>query len=87
MTETRPEYTSQTLIKNMVDWGAGPRASSYLILGAKAKAILDNRTTPDIADVQAMIKPVLRHRIIPNFTAETEGISKDSILDQLMELL
>ncbi len=87
VSETRPDYTSQKLIKNMIDWGAGPRASSYLILGAKAKAILDNRTTPDIADVQAMIKPVLRHRIIPNFNAETEGISKDSILDELINLL
>jgi len=87
VSETRPDYTSQKLIKNMIDWGAGPRASSYLILGAKAKAILDNRTTPDITDVQAMIKPVLRHRIIPNFNAETEGISKDSILDELINLL
>ena len=47
-------------------------------------AVLNNRTTPDIEDVQAMIKPVLRHRIIPNFNAETEGISKDSILEQLI---
>ena len=87
VSETRPDYTSHKLIKDMIDWGAGPRASSYLILGAKAKAILDNRTTPDISDVQDMIKPVLRHRIIPNFNAETEGISKDSILDQLITLL
>ena len=71
----------------MIDWGGGPRASSYLILGAKARAILDNRTTPAIEDVQAMIKPVLRHRIIPNFNAETEGVSKDSILDQLIDIL
>ena len=54
---------------------------------SEAKAILDNRTTPDITDVQDMIKPVLRHRIISNFNAETEGISKDSILDQLINLL
>ena len=87
VSETRPAYTSKKLIKDMIDWGAGPRASSYLILGAKAKAILDNRTTPDIADVQSMIKPVLRHRIIPNFNAETQGISKDSILDELIGLL
>ena len=87
VSETRPKYTNQPLVKDMVDWGAGPRASSYLILGAKAKAILDNRTTPDISDVQAMIKPVLRHRIILNFNAETEGISKDNILDQLISLV
>ena len=87
VTETRPDYTSKPFIRDMLDWGAGPRASSYLILGAKAKAVLDSRTTPEIADVQDMIKPVLRHRIISNFNAETEGISKDSILDQLINLL
>ena len=87
VSETRPNHTSQKLVKDMIDWGAGPRASSYLILGAKAKAILDNRTTPEITDVQDMIKPVLRHRIIPNFNAETEGISKDSILEQLIALV
>ena len=87
VSETRPNHTSQKLVKDMIDWGAGPRASSYLILGAKARAILDNRTTPEIADVQEMIKPVLRHRIIPNFNAETEGVSKDSILDQLINIL
>ena len=87
VSQTRPNSTSQALVKDMIDWGAGPRASSYLILGAKARAVLDNRTTPDIEDVQAMIKPVLRHRIIPNFNAETEGISKDSILDQLINLV
>ena len=85
VTETRPGYSSQELVKNMLDWGAGPRASSYLILGAKAKAILDGRTTPEIEDVQTMIKPILRHRIIPNFNAETEGITKDVILDELIE--
>ena len=87
VSETRPAHTSQKFIKEMIDWGAGPRASSYLIMGAKARAVLNNRTTPDIEDVQAMIKPILRHRIIPNFNAETEGISKDSILDKLVTLL
>jgi len=84
VSETRPNHTSQQLVKDMIDWGAGPRASSFLVLGAKARAVLDNRTTPEIEDIHAMIKPVLRHRIIPNFNAETEGISKDSILDQLI---
>jgi len=87
VTETRPNYSSQKLVKDMLDWGAGPRASSYLVLGAKAKSILDGRTTPGIEDVQAMIKPILRHRIIPNFNAETEGITKDEILDELIKLL
>lgn len=70
--------------KDWLDWGAGPRASMFLILAAKARALLDERTTPDISDVQAMIKPVLRHRIIPNFNAEADGISRDDILDQLV---
>jgi MoxR-like ATPase len=77
--EKAPKATQKWL-----DWGAGPRASSFLIMGAKARAVLDNRTTPDIADVQSMIKPVLRHRIIPNFNAEADGITRDDILDQLM---
>ena len=87
VSETRPNQTSQKLVTDMIDWGAGPRASSYLILGAKAHAVLNNRTTPEIEDVHAMIKPVLRHRIIPNFNAETEGVSKDAILDQLIDIL
>ena len=87
VSETRPNHTSQKLVKDMIDWGAGPRASSYLILGAKAHAVLNGNTTPEISDVHAMIKPVLRHRIIPNFNAETEGISKDAILEQLIDII
>ncbi len=68
-----------------LEWGAGPRASMYLILAAKAKALLDGRTTPDISDVQQMISPVLRHRIIPNFNAEADGITRDNILEKLLE--
>ena len=71
--------------KDWLEWGAGPRASMYLILAAKAKALLDGRTTPDISDVQQMLNPVLRHRIIPNFNAEADGISRDNILDRLLE--
>ncbi|MBT7376737.1 MAG: AAA family ATPase [Candidatus Marinimicrobia bacterium] len=83
---TRPGDDALSLTNELLDWGAGPRASAYLILGAKAKALLDGRTTPDIDDVKSMIKPVLRHRIIPNFNAEADGISRDMILEQLMEL-
>ena len=68
-----------------LEWGAGPRASMYLILAAKAKALLEGRTTPDIADVKHMLNPVLRHRIIPNFNAEADGISRDNILERLLE--
>ena len=72
-------------INDWLEWGAGPRASMYLILAAKAKALLDGRTTPDIADVQHMLIPVLRHRIIPSFNAEADGISRDNILEKILE--
>ena len=77
--EDAPEIT-----KKYLEWGAGPRASSYLILAAKAKSILNNKPTPDIDDVKSVIKPVLRHRIITNFNAEAEGITTDDILDKLL---
>ena len=67
-----------------LDWGAGPRASTHLILAAKAKALLSDKATPDIGDVQDILKPVLRHRIVPNFNAEAEGKTKDSIIDDLL---
>jgi len=70
--------------KRWLEWGAGPRASMYLILAAKAKAILSGKTTPDISDVRHMLNPVLRHRIIPNFNAEADGITRDDILDKLL---
>jgi len=72
-------------VKDWLEWGAGPRASMYLILAAKAKALLDGRTTPDIADVQNMLNPVLRHRIIPSFNAEADGVSRDNILEKILE--
>ena len=72
-------------VKELIDWGAGPRASSALILAAKARALLDNRTTPDINDVRNISKLVLRHRIIRSFNAESEGISTDNILDKLLK--
>ncbi len=84
--DTRPGLDVQPrFIPEWVEWGAGPRASQYLILGAKALAILDGRSTPDISDVNILIKPVMRHRIITNFNAEAEGISTDQILDRLVE--
>ena len=82
---TRPDQNGQPdFISQWVEWGAGPRASQYLILGAKVKAALDGRSTPDIEDVSSLVKPVMRHRIITNFNAEAEGISTDDILDQLI---
>ena len=68
-----------------LEWGAGPRASMYLVLAAKAKALLEGRTTPDIEDIKSMFNPVLRHRIIPSFNAEADGMSRDNILEKLLE--
>ena len=83
---TRPTHSSSPdITKKYINWGAGPRASTFLILAAKAKAILSNKPTPDIDDIISVIKPVLRHRIIPNFNAEAEGIKKDDILDELLK--
>tara|TARA_Y100001968_G_scaffold320417_1_gene353321 strand:+ start:3096 stop:4079 length:984 start_codon:yes stop_codon:yes gene_type:complete len=88
VTSTRPNYKdSPQFIKDWLNWGAGPRASSFLILGSKALAALDGRTTPDIADVQKIVKPILRHRIIANFNAEADNISTDDILQKLIEYL
>jgi MoxR-like ATPase len=74
-------------IKNYVSWGAGPRASQYLILGAKARAVLHGRPYVSTDDVLAVARPVLRHRIITNFNAEAEGIKSDEIVRRLSELI
>jgi len=84
--KTRPDSnTAPKFVKDWISWGAGPRASQYLILGAKSRCILDGRTTPDIDDVRAVAKPVLRHRIVTNFNAEAEGVSTVDIIDRLLE--
>ena len=83
---TRPnEHASPDLIKKYVAWGAGPRASQYLVLGAKARAALDSRYSPNFDDVKYAAHSVLRHRIITNFTAEAEGINSDHIIDELLK--
>ena len=83
---TRPKNEfSLDFIRQWVDWGAGPRASQYLVLGAKAKALLDGRPTPDISDIRELTLPVLRHRVLPNFNAEAEGMKVDDILNQLLD--
>lgn len=85
VTRTRPNSpTSPDFIKNWLSWGAGPRASQYLILGAKTKAILAGRHTPDINDVKEMTGPVLRHRIVPNFNAEADGVTPIQIVEKLL---
>jgi len=81
---TRPGENAQDFINEWVDWGAGPRASQFLILGAKAKAILDGRPTADIDDIKSLSLPVLRHRVLPNFNAEAEGVSVDDIINRII---
>jgi MoxR-like ATPase len=74
-------------IRTYVSWGAGPRASQYLILGAKARAVLHGRPYVSTEDVLAVARPVLRHRIITNFNAEAEGIKSDDIVKRLADLI
>ena len=83
---TRPnENNSLAYIKNWVNWGAGPRASQYMILGAKTKAILDGRYTPSCEDVKSVIRPVLRHRIVTSFNAEADGVGTLDIIEKLLQ--
>ena len=77
-TEKAHEWANRYL-----SWGAGPRASQYLIIGAKANALLTGKYSPDIEDVQRVAIPILRHRIIRNYTAEAEGVSIEQIIDAL----
>jgi MoxR-like ATPase len=84
--KTRPKSDhAPQFIKDWLSWGAGPRASQYLILGAKTRAILTGRHTPDIEDVRAMAAPTLRHRIVPNFNAEADGVSTIEIVARLVK--
>ncbi len=84
--QSRPDNPSApTVVRQYVAWGAGPRASQYLILGAKAHAALDGRYTPGFDDVRRVGPSVLRHRIITNFAAEAEGINSDQIVEQLLK--
>ena len=71
-------------VRQWVSWGAGPRASQYLVLGAKTRAVLLGRFAPGVEDVQAVAPAVLRHRIVTNFTAEAEGIKPDRIVQDLL---
>jgi len=71
-------------IKPLINWGAGPRASQYLILAAKAQSLLKGKYSPDIEDINDVATAVLRHRIVPSFTAEAEGITADDIINRIM---
>lgn len=83
---TRPGKNGSAIANEWLEWGAGPRASQFLVLGAKCNALINGKYSPDIEDVQAVAKPVLRHRIVRNFKAEAEGISVDGIIEKLMVL-
>jgi MoxR-like ATPase len=77
---TNPEF-----VQKWIKWGAGLRASQALILGSKARALMQGRHHVSVKDIQSLAKPILRHRVIPNFYAEAEGVSSDRIIDQLLD--
>jgi MoxR-like ATPase len=82
--KTRPNgELAAPQVKRLLNWGAGPRASQFLILGAKCHAVINGKYSPDIEDVQAIAKPILRHRIVRSYHAEAEGLSADDIIQQL----
>ena len=72
------------IINDHISWGAGPRASQYLVIGAKCHALTRGKFSPDIEDVQAVAKPILRHRLVRNYKAEAEGITVDRIVEQVL---
>ena len=85
--KSRPsDASAPDFIKEFVSWGAGPRASQYLILGGKARAILDGRYVVSIDDVKALAKPILQHRILPNFHAEAQGVRSVELIERLLKL-
>ncbi|MGB0391066.1 MAG: AAA family ATPase [Salibacteraceae bacterium] len=83
--KTRPhgEFAAN-IVKEYVSWGAGPRASQYLILGAKTHALINGKFTPDIEDVKAVALAILRHRIVPNYKAEAEGYNVEKIITEIL---
>jgi len=85
---TRPKEPGvPDFVARQVGWGAGPRASQYLVLAAKARAILHGRFVAGVEDVRALARPVLRHRVLPNFQAESEGVTSVKLVDQLLEVV
>ena len=72
------------MTKKYITWGAGPRASQYLVLGAKCHAALHGKFSPDIEDVKAVAAPILRHRLVRNYKAEADGFTMDKIIASLL---
>jgi MoxR-like ATPase len=84
-TRTRPGTSGvPSIINDHISWGAGPRASQYLVIGAKCRALVRGRFSPDIEDVQAVAKPILRHRLVRNYKAEAEGVTVDRIVEAVL---
>ncbi len=84
--QTRPAGDrAPEFVRQQVSWGAGPRASQYLVLGAKCRAILEGRPTPDEEDLRAVALPVLRHRVLTSFAAEAEGVNSDDVIQRLLD--
>ena len=81
---TRPPNSDYDYIKNWVSWGTGPRASQYMVLGAKTRAILHGRPTPSIEDIREVVRPVMRHRIVTSFSAEADGVGTLDVVDKLL---
>jgi MoxR-like ATPase len=82
---TRGREDAPAFVKQWVSWGAGPRASQFLVLGAKTRAVMHGRFAPGIDDVRAVAPAVLRHRVVTNFTAEAEGVRPDRIIQDLLK--
>ncbi len=83
--KTRPGTSrADKIADEFLEWGAGPRASQYLVLAAKCNALLNGKYSPDIEDVQAVAQPILRHRVVRNFKAEAEGLSVSDVIQQLL---
>ena len=85
VTKTRPNSkNSDNVVNEYIEWGAGPRASQFMILAAKCHCLLNGKFTPDIEDVMAIAKPILRHRIVKNYKAESKGMSVDDIIEAIL---
>jgi MoxR-like ATPase len=82
---TRPGKQGSAIANDFLEWGAGPRASQFLVLGAKCNALLNGRYSPDMEDVLAVAPAVLRHRIVLNFKAEAEGMTVTDIINRLIQ--
>ena len=83
--KTRPNSDSASeTVKQYLEYGAGPRASQYLVMGAKCHALFRGKYSPDMEDVKAVAEPILRHRIVKNYKAEAEGLSAEDIIKTLL---